>query len=87
MLRIVEIVSNTSLLDRLAYNLIMKTGGSYAGIFMGLALIGIVFGVLIPSASDSNNNMNIPISVTQKNLANNVVNTSLLGISKIKIGE
>ena len=52
-LLIVEIVSNTSLLDRLAYNLIMKTGGSYAGIFMGLALIGIVFGVLIPSASAS----------------------------------
>lgn len=50
---IIEVVGNTSLLDRLAYNLIIKTGGSYMGIFMGLSLIGIVFAILIPSATVS----------------------------------
>ena len=50
---IVEVVGNTKLLDRLAYNLILVTGGSYIGIFLGLSLIGIVFSILIPSATVS----------------------------------
>lgn len=46
---LVHVVEDTSLLKRLAYYLIIKTGGTYFGILFGLAGLCIISAILIPS--------------------------------------
>lgn len=48
---IITAVSNTKLLDRVAYRIVLAFGGSYFGILCGLGLVGIILAIMIPSAS------------------------------------
>ena len=50
---ILEAVNATPLLKRLAYKIILKVGGSYLGLLMGLVLIGIVVAFLIPAGTSA----------------------------------
>jgi len=46
---ILEAVNNTPLLQRFAAALIIRVGGSYLGILMGMAILGLVAAIAIPS--------------------------------------
>jgi len=46
---IVNVVQKTKLLERVAYNLIVITGGSYLGILFGIATLCIIACLLVPS--------------------------------------
>lgn len=50
---IVNVVQKTKLLERLAYSLVIMTGGSYMGILFGIAIMSIVFCLLVPSTVTS----------------------------------
>ncbi len=46
---LVNIIQRTTLMKRMAYWCIVKTGGSYAGIIYGLTTLGIITNLLVPS--------------------------------------
>ncbi len=46
---LLEALNNTNLMRRFAAKLIVRVGGSYFGILMGLAIISLVAGILIPT--------------------------------------
>lgn len=50
-LLLVAIVQKTTLLKRIAYFCVIKTGGSYMGIIMGLITISIIVAVLVPAST------------------------------------
>ena len=47
---ICEVMNDTGLMKRIAYFFIIKSGGSYRGIILGITLSGIVMALVIPSA-------------------------------------
>ncbi len=49
-LLLVVIVQRTTLLNRIAYFCVIKTGGTYTGIIMGLITIGIIVSLLVPAS-------------------------------------
>lgn len=50
---IVNVVQKTKLLERLAYSLVILTGGSYLGILFGIATMSIIFCLLVASTVTS----------------------------------
>lgn len=50
-LLLVVIVQKTTLLNRIAYFCVIKTGGTYTGIIMGLITIGIIVSLLVPAST------------------------------------
>ena len=50
-LLLVVIVQRTTLLNRIAYFCVIKTGGTYTGIIMGLITIGIIVSLLVPAST------------------------------------
>lgn len=48
-----DIISNTNLLKRVAYKLMYACGGSYLGILFGMALLGVICTIIVPSLTIS----------------------------------
>lgn len=74
---LVEIVQRTTLLKRIAYFCIIKTGGSYTGLILGIMLIGAILSVLVPSVS---------VVISLFAIAYGLCKTLNLGVSKASAG-
>ena len=74
---LVEIVQRTTLLKRIAYFCIIKTGGSYTGLILGIMVIGAILSVLVPSVS---------VVVSLFAIAYGLCKTLNLGVSKASAG-
>lgn len=71
-----NIMESTGLLQRIAYKCMVATGGTYLGIMIGLALVGLVLNIFIPSQAC------LPMAV----LAYSICKALNLGISKASTG-